>query len=267
MREDNQRQEWIKRKRRTLQHLKEQAALYAPAEVPPHLLTQIDCLEEEIARLEQESDGTQFQPRRPFPGKSRAELVAIIVMSVAFATVLYALTRAKGGNMLTVWSALSAVIAGIVLDVLGNYVYDLLRTRGWLPERPSIKRILLIILFFVPFFIIMLLLQLGVGSEPGNGGNHEPVIQNISVNPEIIEIGQEATITVNAMDPDGDPLIYVWAVSNGKIVGGPSQQSTVIYEAPDIPGDIILKVIARDGQGGETEQRRSISIVMPSSTP
>jgi hypothetical protein len=268
MRDDNQRQEWLKRKRGTLQHLKEKAALYSPAEVPTHLLTEIDILEEEIARLEQGNDEAQLHSACPIAGKSKLKPVAIAVFIVLVAVLTYALgIIAKRGNMLDAWHIILAIIAGVALDVLGNYIYDLFRTRGWLPERPSIKRILLIILFFVPFLLIVLLLQLGVGPEPGGDGNHEPVIQNISVNPEIIEIGQKATITVNAVDPDDDPLIYVWTVSNGKIIGGPSQQSTVTYEAPNIPGYVVLRVIVRDGRGGETEQKRNISIVMPSSPP
>jgi hypothetical protein len=266
MRDDNQRQEWLKRKRGTLQHLKEKAALYPPAEVPIHLLTEIDILEEEIVRLEQGNDRAQLYSAYPIAGKSKLKSVAIAVFMVLLTILVYTLVTAKGGSMLDVWHIILAIIAGVALDVLGNYVYDLLRTQGWLPKRPSIKRTLLIILFFVPFLIIILLLQLGVGSEP-SGGNHKPVIQNISVNPEIIEIGQKAIITVNAVDPDGDPLIYVWTVSNGKIIGGPSQQSTVTYEAPNIPGYVVLRVIVRDGRGGETEQKRNISIVMPSSPP
>lgn len=260
------RQELIKIKKRALRHLEKKAAQYGPLEVPLHLLGEIDALKEEIAKLEQELAGVQLHSARPIAGKSKLKSVAIAVFIVLLTILVYTLVTAKGGNMLDVWHIILAIIAGVALDVLGNYVYDLLRTQGWLPEKPSIKRTLLIILFFVPFLIIMLLLQLRVGSEPG-GGNHEPVIQNISVNPEIVEIGQKAIITVNAMDPDGDPLTYVWAVSNGKIAGGPSQQSTVTYEAPNIPGDVVLRVIVRDGSGEETEQKRNISIVMPSSTP
>jgi hypothetical protein len=262
------RQELIEIKRRSLRHLEKKAAQYGPLEVPLHLLGEIEVIKEEIIKLEQERDGTQLQLKRPVVGKSRTRPVVIIAALIVLVAVLvYTLGTVRGGTMLDMWNAVLAVIAGIALGVLGNYIYDLLRTHGWLPERPSVKRALLIILFFVPFLCVALLPHLGVGSEISSDSNDDPVIQNISVNPEIIEIGQKATITVDAIDPDGDSLTYVWTVSNGNIVEGPSQQSTVNYEAPDIPGDVVLRVIVRDGKGGEAERRRNISIVMPSSTP
>jgi len=265
---------------KNLSRLEERKAIFG-INVPVDVLNQIDYEKKAIAELkkkieeirwdsevERESDRAQLQPRHPIVGKSRGRPVIIIAAFIVLVAVLvYTLATVKGGNMLNVGNAILTVIAGIALGVLGNYIYDLLRARGWLPERPSIKRVLLIVLFFVPFLCVALWPHSGFDPETDNDNNHEPVIQNISINPEIIETGQKAIITVVAIDPDGDPLTYVWAVSNGKIVEGPSQQSTVTYEAPDIPGDVVLRVVARDGKNGETEQRRNISIVMPSTAP
>jgi hypothetical protein len=263
--------------RKNLSRLEERKAK-SGIDAPISLLNQIDDEKEAIAELEKkieeirgdleverESDRAQPQPRRPFAGKSRAKPLAVIAAMIALVvTFVYLLWALKRSDVFDMWKAVLAIVVGIALDVMANYIYDLLRDRRWLPDSSSLKGVLLVFLFFIPLALLTLLSQSDIAPPDAN---RNPLIKNISVNPQIIEVGQKATITVNAVDPDNDPLIYVWTVSNGKIVEGPSQQSMVTYEAPDIPGDVVLRVIARDDKGGETEQKRNISIVVPSTAP
>ncbi len=158
---------------------------------------------------------------------------------------------------------LVGVIGGIVLGVLTNWLYDVCRARGWLPANPSLKRLAVIAVALATFVVLAVWSQSGPKPTPEPLTNRAPTIHSLSVNSQIVDINGEAVVTVNATDPDGDPLTYVWSVSNGDIVEGPTPQSTVRFHAPAIPGTVILKVIARDNNGGEAQESVNIAVVVP----
>lgn len=50
-----------------------------------------------------------------------------------------------------------SILAGVILGVLSNWFYDLLRSREILPERPTLKTVLFIVVLFVPFMLLVAL--------------------------------------------------------------------------------------------------------------
>lgn len=58
------------------------------------------------------------------------------------------------------------IIAGIFLGALSNWVYDLLRQVGFLPDKPTLKRVVIIVLSFLPLAVLVALLQINTQEKP-----------------------------------------------------------------------------------------------------
>ena len=82
----------------------------------------------------------------------------------------------------------------------------------------------------------------------GYFNNTAPVISSIAADPELVEAGGETTLTVEAADPDGDPLAFRYDVVSGDatVVGdGPVVTATVANEAVSV-----VQVLVSDNYGG-----------------
>jgi len=95
--------------------------------------------------------------------------------------------------------------------------------------------------------------------------NHNPIILSVTVFPDVIGISDSAIVVCNAMDPDGDTLVYDW-YTDGRLrfKNNPPWQCCVLantYENYQIlfpvqsqnfpPIDTVwLQVEARDRKGG-----------------
>jgi hypothetical protein len=77
--------------------------------------------------------------------------------------------------------------------------------------------------------------------------NTAPIITEFTAEPGSVPSGGVAAITVNADDPDGDDLTYVYTPSGGFITGS---GSSVTWTAPFESGDYSIKVDVSDGNGG-----------------
>jgi hypothetical protein len=58
------------------------------------------------------------------------------------------------------------IIAGLILGTLSNYLYDLLKQLGIFPDRPTVKRLLIILVAALPFIFLVVLPQIDAGGEP-----------------------------------------------------------------------------------------------------
>ncbi len=54
-------------------------------------------------------------------------------------------------------SIILSIAAGIILGVLSNWLYDLLRARNVFPEKPTLKRVIMVVFGFIPFLLIVAL--------------------------------------------------------------------------------------------------------------
>jgi Bacterial Ig domain len=117
-------------------------------------------------------------------------------------------------------------------------------------------------LFFTAISIASILLLTGcvkpLAVEPNLVGNRPPEIVNIRVEGESIRVGQEARLTVEATDPDGDHLTYEWFVLLGDIRG---DGSVVFYSAAFCcVGINKVTVTVKDSRGASIEQSVLINV-------
>lgn len=101
--------------------------------------------------------------------------------------------------------------------------------------------------------------------NPVKPENHDPIILSLTVFPEVIGISDSAIVVCDAMDPDGDTLVFDW-YTDGRIEfkGNPSweigvrsnthENYQIVYpvQAPNFPpvDTVWVQVQARDGKGG-----------------
>jgi len=76
--------------------------------------------------------------------------------------------------------------------------------------------------------------------------NQPPTIISITANVQSIKTGETAELTCVATDSDNNQLTYFWPSSNGIFPNGTSG-SSVLWEAPEEPGNYIVSVLVNDG--------------------
>lgn len=87
--------------------------------------------------------------------------------------------------------------------------------------------------------------------------NSNPIIQSIQVNPNSVAANGVVTISVTAVDPDGDALTYAYVVTGGAISGvGPS----VSWTAPSTSGANQVTVTVSDGKGGTATGNGTLNV-------
>lgn len=92
--------------------------------------------------------------------------------------------------------------------------------------------------------------------------NLPPVINSVSGNPLTIDALGTSSLNVDATDPDGDPLTYVWTPTGGSITGS---GASVTYNAPNVVLDTVFTVTieVQDGKGGSASDEVDITVKAP----
>jgi len=86
--------------------------------------------------------------------------------------------------------------------------------------------------------------------------NGAPQIASISATPQPVAVGDTATLSVNASDPNGDALTYIWDFGDNTPSGnGPSVPH--VYTAA---GSYTATVTVSDGNGGSTQ--RTVQVIV-----
>jgi len=93
--------------------------------------------------------------------------------------------------------------------------------------------------------------------------NQIPVISSVSANPTQIVVGQSATITAVAGDPDDDPISYNWSASQGTISGTGKQ---VTWTSSDQSGSISIGLTVSDNRGGQATSSVTVAVLPPTTT-
>jgi len=98
--------------------------------------------------------------------------------------------------------------------------------------------------FSLIVFLLGLIVALGSCNKDDN---NDPTVEEVLVNPQTVATNAAATVTVTASDPDGDALIYSYAVDGGSVSGN---GATADWIAPNNPGEYSISVSVNDGNGG-----------------
>ena len=100
--------------------------------------------------------------------------------------------------------------------------------------------------------------------RPDPPANRPPTVEAMC-DPCEVAPGETSTVTVNANDPDGDPLTYRWAAPTGTL--SPSDQMTSTWTAPSADGPVPVTVTVDDGRGGTASDTTTIRVVSPPPPP
>ena len=87
--------------------------------------------------------------------------------------------------------------------------------------------------------------------------NQRPVV-HVTTSAELVDPSTECLVSSEASDADGDTLSYLWAAPDGGMIRG--EGNSVTWVAPDAPGDYIVRVLVKDGKGGEAIASVTISV-------
>ena len=88
--------------------------------------------------------------------------------------------------------------------------------------------------------------------------NREPVVSDISIEPEQTSAGAKYSLSIDAYDEDGDPLNYLWEASHGEFLTA-NDLSEVTWNAP-ADGEGLSVVISVSVSDGENEVFREIKL-------
>jgi hypothetical protein len=84
---------------------------------------------------------------------------------------------------------------------------------------------------------------------------HAPIIQKVMASPSTVHMGETATLTAVATDPDNDDLVFYWKAQKGSVPSG-AQGDTVTYTASGSSGIETIEVTVSDGQSSASETIR-----------
>ena len=98
----------------------------------------------------------------------------------------------------------------------------------------------------------------------GDGGPTAPTTRSPTVtascNPCEVFVGGESILRTDASDPDGDRLTYRWTATAGTFPHDPPDRSQEWWQAPDQPGQALIRVTVTDGRGGSASDTVTIQV-------
>ena len=94
-------------------------------------------------------------------------------------------------------------------------------------------------------------------NEPTPRSNQNPKVTSVTAEPASLTLGQSATVTLAASDPDGDALSYSWSARGGKISGYGNKAT---FLADYTAGTAYVTVEVKDDRGGSASGSVMIKI-------
>ena len=116
--------------------------------------------------------------------------------------------------------------------------------------------------FIAIIVLIMGLMLQNTGCSTADA--HSPVITSIEVTNISVYPAGSTEIRCEALDPNGNPLIFRWSSTGGSITGtGP----VVTWNAPNTYGDYHIMVSVKNNNGGVVQKTFTISVVHEQGQP
>jgi outer membrane protein OmpA-like peptidoglycan-associated protein len=95
---------------------------------------------------------------------------------------------------------------------------------------------------------------------PPPPANHPPTV-HATCDPCTVNVGQNATVSAQAQDPDGDTLTYQWTAPAGTLAAATSASTQ--WTAPDQEGPVPITITVNDGRGGTASDTVTIQVTRP----
>ncbi|MDE3156318.1 MAG: OmpA family protein [Acidobacteriota bacterium] len=95
---------------------------------------------------------------------------------------------------------------------------------------------------------------------PPPPANRPPTVR-ASCDPCTVNVGQAATVSAAAQDPDGDTLTYQWTAPAGTLADATAASTK--WTAPDQEGPVQITVTVNDGKGGTASDTTTIQVTRP----
>lgn len=109
--------------------------------------------------------------------------------------------------------------------------------------------------------VALLAVSCGKDDKPTDTGNRAPEIVSMVAEPDTLVAGNTVTVTVNAVDADGDGLQYEWEARGSTLValpgGGKSIELTNCCPINQTDSTYVV-VEVKDGHGGEATDSAKI---------
>ena len=94
--------------------------------------------------------------------------------------------------------------------------------------------------------------------EPPVAQNRPPSVR-ARCEPCTVYVGKTSTVTVDAQDPDGDPLTYAWSAPAGSLTSASARQTP--WTAPMVEGPVPVTVTVRDDKGASASDVVTIQVI------
>ncbi|MBU1071986.1 PKD domain-containing protein, partial [bacterium] len=117
-----------------------------------------------------------------------------------------------------------------------------------------------------PIYILLLGLFIFGGCSDGPNKsvtpeNNAPAILSCTADPATVPAGSTTTLTVDAVDEDGDELTYTWSADGGQFPDG-NVGETVTWSPPDLMGTYTVTVTVDDGTTA-TDETIDLNVTVP----
>jgi len=162
-----------------------------------------------------------------------------------------------------------SAIAAIGVSVFSNYLYDFLRSRSILPDKPTLKMIFAIGLGVIAFAISA---TLWVNYYQPLSTNPQPqcnvIVDEISASNDVIRVGEQAEFSVSVRNPVGEVIRYDWGATHGKMNPGLNSGSdSSTYTAPISSVDDFVNLTVSSPNCSQIIRKRRVSIIPADTTP
>ena len=96
-------------------------------------------------------------------------------------------------------------------------------------------------------------------TSSGEGAPNRPPVVRARCAPCSIPVGQTATVTADARDPDGNRLKYKWSAPAGSLKKASKQET--IFTAPMVEGPVFVTVRVDDRKGAIASDVITIQVI------